>query len=234
MTPLAILIFAKGLTQETDISSYVQTDLQDVTLVAKIIKGDQSELKKINKDFGLSYQFKESTISIKLPLKMRAETKIEDSTILYVINGTDLMTSFAGLHSKQNLATKPGRRQSSVEIGILTPDLFTSFLDAKFVEKDNVTGAAVFDLTFKQSDIDKTRNRVWIDRSKKYIVRRNWFNQEGKQLATFMYTNPIEVNGVWLPTHLEVKNSEDKLAGVTDYTGIKVNSGLSDAMFVIK
>jgi hypothetical protein len=33
---------------------------------------------------------------------------------------------------------------------------------------------------------------------------------------------------------MEVKNGEDKLAGATDYTGIKVNSGLDDSLFAVK
>jgi outer membrane lipoprotein-sorting protein len=233
-TLLAMAFLAKELTQTTSIDSFVQTGITDVTLVALVKTGNQLELKKINKDFGAAFQFKETTLSFKVPLKMRAETKIEDTGIVYVINGAEKALKFGSLHSKEDLANKPGKRQSTVEIGVLTPDLFTSLFDAKFVEEDKASDLVVFDLTFKQSDIDLTRNRVWIDRTKKYVTRRDWFNRDGKQLATFTYSAPVSFNGIWLPTHMEVKNGEDKLAGATDYTGIKVNSGLDDSLFAVK
>ena len=232
MTTLLAMV-AIGLTggQANNIENYLQADLKDATLVAKIVKGDQKELAKINKDFGQSYRFSSSTICFKEPFKMRAEAHVEESSVVYIINGAELLIKLTNFTSKQNLARAPGRRQTLLDIGILTPALMSGLLDSKFIRTDRETGNAVFDLFYKPNMDDSSRNRVWIDKNKKYITKREWFNQWTRQLATFYYLNPVQINGVWLPTRLEVKNVDNVIAGVTKYESIKVNSGLSDSLF---
>ena len=233
-TLLALATVALSSAQATNIGNYVQADLKDATLVAQIVKGDQKELKKINDSFGNSYRFNSSTIYFKEPLKLRAEAHVEDTNITYILNGTDLRIKAAGLSSKQDLAMHPGRRQTLMDIGILTPSLIESLLDAKFIRTDRETGNAVFDLTYKPGMDDNSRYRVWIDKTKKYITKREWFNQWTRQLATFYYSNPVQINGVWLPTKLEVRNVDNVVAGITKYDAIKVNTGLSDTLFNTK
>jgi len=233
-TLIALATFALGNAQTANIENYVQGNLKDATLVAQIVRGDQKELKKINSDFGQSYRFNTSTIYFKEPFKMRAEAHVEETSVVYIINGTDLRIKIPSFSSKQNLAKAPGRRQTLMDVGILTPSLFESLLDAKFIHFDRETGNPVFDLTYKPEMDDQSRYRVWIDKNKKYVTKREWFNQYGRQLATFYYLNPTEVSGVWLPTRLEVKNVDNVVAGVTKYDAIKINTGLSDSLFSTK
>jgi outer membrane lipoprotein-sorting protein len=232
---LAVATVAITSGQATNIDGYLQTDLKDATIVARIVKGNQKELLKINKDFGQSYRFESSTIYFKEPFKMRAEAHVEETSVVYIINGTDLTIKIPNMKlPKQDLAHAPGRRQTLMDIGILTPSLMSGLLNAEFKRMDRETGDAVFDLTYKPEMNDATRYRVWIDKNKKYIAKREWFNQWTRQLATFYYSKPIEVSGVWLPTHLEVKNADNVVAGITSYESIKVNSGISDSLFISK
>jgi len=235
-TLVALATIAFSSAQTTSIENYVQSDLQDATLVAQIVKGDQRELLKINKDFGNSYRFSTSSVYFKEPFKMRAEAHVDETSVVYIINGTRLWIKLPNFNSKQDLSNHPGRRQSLMDVGILTPSLFTTFLDAKFIRNDRETGNVVFDLTYKpgSTDTDSSRYRVWIDKSKKYVTKREWYNQWGRQLATFTYMNPVEVSGVWLPTRMEVKNADNVVAGVTKYDSFKVNTGLKDSLFEAK
>jgi len=66
------------------------------------------------------------------------------------------------------------------------------------------------------------------------VTKREWYNQSGRQLATFIYDDPKQENGVWLPTRLTVKNTDDIVAGVTRYQSIKVNVGIPDSEFAIQ
>jgi hypothetical protein len=231
---IALATVALSGAQGANIDNYVQADLKDATLVAEVVKGDQKELQKINKDFGQSYRFSSSTFYFKEPLQMRAEAHVEDTNVVYIINGPIQRIKLAGINSRQDLSKAPGRRQSLMDIGILTPSLMASLLDAKFIRMDRETGDAVFDLTYKAEMDDSSRNRVWIDKTKKYVTKREWFNQWKRQLATFYYLNPKEFNGVWLPTRMEVKNVDNITAGVTKYDLIKVNTGLLDSLFSTK
>jgi outer membrane lipoprotein-sorting protein len=234
-TIIALATIALSGGQANNIESYLQSDLRDTTFVAKIVKGDQRELLKINKDFGQSYRFDSSRVYFKEPFKMRAEAHVEDTNVIYVINGTDLSIKIPNVKlPKQNLAKAPGRRQSLMDFGILTPSLMSGLLNAEFKRIDRETGDGVFDLTYKSDMDDASRYRVWIDRSKKYITKREWFNQWTRQLATFYYLNPVEVNGVWVPTRLEVKNVDNVIAGITKIEAIKVNTGISDSLFIAR
>jgi len=152
---------------------------------------------------------------------------------MIIVNGpTQLMKiPRAGLHQKTNLATKPGRRQTIFDFGILTPTLFTTLYNAKFVRMDRATGDPVFDVTYQANDL--SRSRIWIDAAHHVIAKREWYNQQGRQLATFFYEDPEQVSGVWVPTKVEVKNVDDVVAAVSNYTAIKVNTGLSDDLFSV-
>lgn len=229
-TALTALVLGQG---SQSIQNYVQPNLQDATFVARVVKGDQRELRKINNDFGQSYRFETSTISVKEPFKVRAEANVEDTHILFILNGTTqyIKVPRAKISTKVNLADKPGRRQTTLDFGILTPSLFNGLFDAKFVRIDRATGNAVFDLTYPGRLDDTSRHRIWVDTEKKYTTKREWYNQYGRQLATFYYEQPKLENGVWMPTRLTVKNMDDKVAGVTTYDSIKVNTGLSDSLF---
>lgn len=231
---IAIGLFPGVAQAPASIQSLVQTGLHDATFTARVIVADQMELKKINKDFGQSYRFGSTSILFKEPLKIRVEAVVEDTHILYIMNGAiqTIKIPRAHINSHQNLAKKPGRRQTPLDFGMLTPSLFGSDLfQPKFVRWDRASGDAVFDLTYPATLDDSSRQRIWVDTKRNYIAKREWYNQEGRQLATFFYENPKLEGGIWMPTKLTVRNVDNKVAGVTAYDSVKVNTGISDDEF---
>lgn len=218
--------------QTPTIQDYLQTKLEDATIVAKIVKANQSELKKINDDFGTSYRFETTTIYLKEPFKLRAEAVVDDTSIRYIINGDTKKLFVRGRTlMTDNLTRDPGKRQTPLDFGLLTPSLFNGLFQAKFVRMDRASGNAVFDLTYVPSLKDKTRHRIWVDVDKKYVTKREWYNRRERQLATFYYEAPSNESGVWIPTRLTVKNVDDIVAGVTSYSNVKVNTGLNEKLF---
>ncbi|MES1227676.1 MAG: hypothetical protein ABUL72_03340 [Armatimonadota bacterium] len=216
-----------------DISSYLQPKLKDVSFVVKVGSSNQKELAKINKDFAQSYRFKQTNVFAKEPFKLRLEAQVEDQSIVFILNGASrwIRVPSAHISQKENLAKSPGKRQTWLDFGILTPGLFTGLYESKFVRNDRESGAAVFDLTYLPSLDDTTRQRVFIDPDKKVVSRREWYGQDGKLKAIFSYEAPIQKAGVWISSKLTVKNADGKVAGVSSYTDLKVNSGLSENLF---
>jgi outer membrane lipoprotein-sorting protein len=92
----------------------------------------------------------------------------------------------------------------------------------------------VFDLTYDPSLDYAARHRVWIDKAKGIITKREWYNHRGTQLATFLYEAPKQYDGVWVPTRMTVKNADNVVAGITRYESVKVNTGLADSLFELK
>lgn len=216
-------------------SDIVQPALHDMQFVAYNKVGNQSELQKINKDFGDSYRFKYLNIWAKEPFKLRLETRVNDTDMYYVLNGTTRVFNIprAKLHQRENLSRGPGKRQTWLDFGLLTRSLLDDLFDAKYIRTDRATGDLVFDLTYPASMKDRSRHRIWVDKSKRYVTKREWYNQKGVQLATFFYEDPKQYDGVWVPTRATVRNVDNRVAGVTEYSSIKVNAGIKESLFDI-
>lgn len=227
---MTVLISALMLAQTPDAKAIVQSSFKDAKFVAKIVTGNQKELKKINDDFAQSYRFDTTTAYVKEPFMLRMEAEVDDTKITYIVNGG---RKYYKLGSKIgvpiDVKNAPGKRQTIMDFGILTPSLFESgFMTAKFVRKDG--DDLVFDITYDHK-LDNSRNRVWVDADKKFIEKRAWYDQAGRLLATFDYSNPKNEGGVWFPTKCTVKNNEGKLAGVTEYIKMSLNKGLDASLF---
>lgn len=215
-----------------------QDDLKDFSFVARRVSANQRELVKINKDFGNAYRFTSTDIKYREPMMLRGESMVEDQSIVYILNGAIRRYRIprAGINTREDLSKAPGKRQTTLDFGLITPSLFNGLFDAKFVRKDTRTGDLVFDLTYLKSLNDDTRHRVWIDPEKKFVKRREWYSQNDnfRLMATFLYEQPQAFGKVFIPTRLTVNNAEGKLAGVSSYTQIQVNKGLATSLFDVK
>ena len=236
MTTVLTAAVIAVLGQSHSIQDYVQSNLKDVAFTAKVGDASQKELAKINEDFAKSYRIKSTLVRLKEPMKLRVESEIDpDNKVVMVLNGATQMYRYprANLSGKQNLSKSPGKRQTFLDFGLLTPGLFKDFYLANFVRMDRETGLAVFDFTFPKSLDDTSRQRVFIEPKKHYIVKREWYAQEGNLRAVFQYDNAVQTGGAWVPTKTTVYNAERKVAGVTTYVGVKANSGIGDDLFKV-
>lgn len=232
----SLAAYAVAVQGSTNIDAFVQKNFQDAMFTARVKFANQKELAKINKDFGQSYRFSFTDFKVKEPFKVRADATVEDTKVTYVINGAKQLIRIPRIrvNSKQDLSKSPGRRQTLLDFGMLTPSLFNNYFEATFVRVDRATGDTVFDLTYVKALDDTTRHRIWVDPQKKYVTRREWYSQRGgRQLATFYYTEPVSSGGIWMPTHVSVKNVDGVLSGETYYTGLKINTGIDDSNFSV-
>ena len=227
---ISLLLAAQG--GDRSISDYVQRNLKDFSITARVVSSDQRELKKIKKDYAQNYTFDKSSVYFKEPFKLRVDSSVEDTTVSVTFNGPSLKIKAPGVSSRQDITNEPSRRETALDFGVLVPSLFDGFFSARFIRMDRETGDPVFDITY----VDKTesaRYRIWIDPVHKTLAKREWYNRYGSQIATFYYDHPQEVSGIWIPTTITVKNIDNKVAGATKYESIKVNAGISDSMFSV-
>lgn len=230
--PLIWLCAGVALAQSQDINEYVQTRLYDLRATVRQQTAKQRELEKINKDFANSYRIKQMTARYKEPSKMRLESKVGVVNVVYIINGNYKHVSAGPIKNTDDISNAPGKRQSLMDFGILTPS-FMKLVNAKFLRYEHEDGVRypVFELTWANAD-DTSKHIVWLDGKTRTIVKRQWYNQAGKLMAVFYYKNPVEAApGIWIPTRVEVYNAEGKLGGVTTYVNLHVNEGLSDNLF---
>lgn len=235
----ASFLFAAAISSSAPAYSWhdiVQTNFQDSSFVGKVLSANSKELKKISADFAASYRLLGSDVNAKIkePFMLRMDAHIEDTEVQFVENGGRRLFKIPRSHlSKvEDVSTAPGKRQTVLDFGLLTPSLFENLFDAKFVRQDRGTGELVFDLTYKEPSYDDTsRQRIWVDSQRHYTTKREWFAQDGHAMATFLYQDPMLQNGVWFPSKVVVKNVDDQVAGITQYLSVKVNSGLTSKPF---
>lgn len=234
--PMTTLIAALSLAG-TPVQSYTwkdiaQTGLKDITFTAVGVKSDRRELRKINDDFAQSYQFDSVKMFGKEPFMIRGEAQVDDTKLLYIMNGSRKYYKIGRAPGIPiDVSNAPGKRQTVFDFGVITPSLFQDLMVANFVRVDRETGALIFDVTYNKKFDDTSRHRIWVDKEKRYVEKRVWYNQEGKQLATFSYEAPKQLSGVWFASKVTVRNNENKVAGVTEYRNVKMNGGLEDSLF---
>ncbi len=98
----------------------VQPNFKDCTFTAKVVKSDQKELAKINKDFGMSFRFSSMNAEVKEPFMVKLESKAEGTTVQYIENDGRLEYRIVKLHlgKVENVADAPGKQQLVMEFGI--------------------------------------------------------------------------------------------------------------------
>lgn len=224
-------LFAAATTPAVDFDDAVSNNLSDLQFNMKLKSANRSELKKINNDFALGYEAESGLVQWKEPMKLKLSSNVNGEKIIYLIAGNkqSYFVQRFNLRKTDDLSQDPGRHQTLFDFGLITPSISQQFLKGVFVRTD-ADGFNIFDATFRQ-DRDTTRFRIWVHPSKRYVAKRVWYNRKGQLMATFEYENPVQSNGVWVATRVTVKNSENKVAGVTEYSNIRANSGLADSIF---
>jgi outer membrane lipoprotein-sorting protein len=232
-TTLASALLINAGFQSRDISDYLPTTLKDVSFENVLTKSNLKEATKINKDYNKQLAFAQGSIQAKEPFKLRISAKIEDTKGLLIMNGSRgaLKIPSMRLSTSIDSSKDPGRRTNLMDMGILTIAIATKFYDAKFVRFDRETGNPVFDLTFPK-ELDYTvRSRVWLDKTKKCMVKREQYGMEGEFKATYFYSGITEIGGIHFPTKLTALNAENKTAAEFQLKNFAVNTNLSEDLF---
>lgn len=217
-----------------DFKSFVQDKLRDLQMESRAKGVRLGELRKINKDFANAYRFKRMTVYYKEPLKLRLESEVQGTRILYILNGGTKFVSGGGRRVREDVSNSPGKRQTPLDFGFITPAVARQ-LEANFQKEEREGGASlfVFQIEWNYGD-DDAKHIVWLDPEKRYTVRRVWFSSTGRYRARFEYKEPVQAApGIWIPTKVEVFNVDQRFGGRTVNTNIRVNTGLSDDLFRI-
>ncbi|MFQ3668845.1 MAG: hypothetical protein SNJ74_00020 [Fimbriimonadaceae bacterium] len=230
--PAASLLALAGQATAADI---VQRNFRDASMQARIVQTDFRELREISSDFGNQYRFRSIRIWVAEPMRLRLEAQVEDTNVTYILNGFRQSARIPrlGINSRQDLSRSPGRLQTVFDFGILTPSLLENLFDAEFVRNDRATGNLVFDIRYKPELNDSSRHRIWVDPERRIVTRREWYGQGSRPRlrAIFLYQNPVLAGGIWLPTRVEVRSANNRVAGITEYIDYRVNQGIPEERF---
>ncbi|MCW3055714.1 MAG: hypothetical protein JWN14_4884 [Chthonomonadales bacterium] len=224
-----------------NLNDYVVKDLNDFTASMKILEFNEHEGVKINKDFPLIYKIKgDIKVKYKEENKLRIDGRLGASNATLIVNGTTQYATIPAAHIKTAipLGREPGKRKTLLDVGLISKG-YLAYTQAEFKRTQVVDGilCAVFSVSYRDKSLDTSHRMIWIDPKTKIVLKRDEYSQgdtdhPGKLNATFLYKQPVEHDGFWFPSRIEAYNNENKKAGVTAYTDVKVNVGIDESQFV--
>ncbi|NLC57788.1 MAG: outer membrane lipoprotein-sorting protein [Armatimonadetes bacterium] len=215
------------------INSAVNTRIKDFRASATLDEANLEALKKIGSDYANAYRAKTMETYFKEPGKLRFEAKAVGITFTQVVNNNTIFTSVLGIKRTRDISRLPQARQTSMEIGFITPNALRDFT-ARHTGTQRLAGRTlqVYELRYKQADQRGKKVVLWVDVARKVLARRYLYHGDGRLKARFEYSNPQQVaSGIWVPRRIAVYNAEGQFGGVTHYSNIRVNTGLDDALF---
>jgi hypothetical protein len=218
---------AKALPKLDDYA--MSTSVTKMTAVGKTVMANQAELSKLGKDFGDSYRVHEGKYTFQAPDYLEYNTQVGPTNIsLITTNTVKTVKVRAGIIKQDHTDDISGdstKRQTLFSLGLL-PGNFLETVLSTYMGRETVQGTdcVVFDLKYvKEGPAVKRHFLIWVDPVKHYVVQKRVWDLFARQRETVIYTNPINVSGkIWIPTRAELYNQENKLGGVVEYTGIKV------------
>jgi hypothetical protein len=225
-----------GVRAQEALSKYAQPALRDFSVTGSIVQKNDAELRKIDNSFVQAYRFRESLIQYKEPMKLRIDSKAGLLTVRYVINGNRKSTQVPGLriNKVKDITGRPGEQQSMLDSGILTPGFLADGVASRFVGMQTLDGRKVPVFEFWYTDERNSRHHfVWIDPAKRFVLRHDVHHRSGGLKMRFVFQQPKQIAGIWVPTRVGLYNAENRLAAITRYDKIKVNTGLSESLFRI-
>ncbi|MEM2786457.1 MAG: outer membrane lipoprotein-sorting protein [Candidatus Nitrosotenuis sp.] len=206
--------------------------LKDVSFQMVTISANRSELRKVSHEFALAYEASNMNVVYKDPMQIRLTWKMSGQSVIYIISNNKQVYQVPKINLlkiNENISESPGKIQSLFDFGVLTNGIISQYLDGEYVqtEKESVF---VFDAKYKQKG-DSSRFRLWIDMEKRLIIKREWYNQFDKLIATFLYEEPARFDDIWFPTKLTIINADKKIAAISSYKDIRINQGIIDEIF---
>jgi hypothetical protein len=226
---------AGAVISEAELKSRVEEaakGLSDISMVGTVTYKDKRAIAKIDSSYARLYDFKSARIFFKDPDKLRMEGKLGMVRFEYIINGWSkiIRAPTVRFTKREDFTGDPAKLQDAFDIGIVTPALWRNrrieVIDDPEAAKN---GEIKLRLHWPKGDMILL---AWLDEKELWLKRFEKRTASGELQLKAVYLNPRKPGGViWMPTTVELYASDGEKAGATEYTDIKVNSGLSDSLF---
>jgi len=205
---------------------------QDLTMVAAVTYKDKKALSKVEPTFARLYDFSSATISLRMPDKLRMESKLGMVRVEYIINGPRKIVRIPALKVNKvgDYPNDPAKLQDAFDVGLVTSDMWRN-RQIEIVDDAEaaISGEIKLRLRWAKGTIVYY---AWLDAKDLWLKRFEKRDGEGKLLLHILYSDPQRAgNVIWIPCKAEMYNSDGEKAGASEYRDIKVNTGLADSLF---
>ena len=207
-------------------------NFSDLTMVGSVVYTDKKALAKIDSNFTRLYDFKSAIVSFKQPDKFRMEGKLGMVKFEYIVNGG--MKIFRApavkMNKKEDYSNDPAKLQSALDVGLITPTLWKNRSVEIVNDPDcESKGEILLKLRWPKGHMVYF---AWIDAEHLWLKKFEKHDEHDQVLVSWVYSEPRNVGGViWMPTKVDMYAPDGQRAGGSEFTDIKVNTGLAESLF---
>ena len=232
---MAIASPTRALITEPELKARIEQaakDFRDISMVGTVTYKNKKAIAKIESNYARLYDFKSANVSFKYPDKLRMDGKLGMVRFEYIINGWSkiIRAPTVRFTKREDFTDDPAKLQDALDIGIVTPTLWRNRRIEVIADAEAAaSGEIKLRLHWPKGDMILL---AWLDEKDLWLKRFEKRTSAGELQFKVIYLNPRKAGGVvWMPTTVELYASDGEKAGATEYTDIKVNTGLADSLF---
>ncbi len=205
---------------------------KSVSMVGTVTYKNKKAIASIESNYARLYDFKSASISFKDPDKLRMDGKLGMVRFEYIVNGWSkiIRAPTVRFTKREDFTGDPAKLQDAFDVGLVTPALWRHrrievIDDAEAAARDEIK----IRLHWPKGDMMLL---AWLDKEDLWLKRFEKRTGAGELQLKVLYLKPRKAGGIiWMPTTVELYASDGEKAGASEYTDIRVNTGLADSFF---
>jgi outer membrane lipoprotein-sorting protein len=205
--------------------------IKDLSVALRIVHEETNydELKKIGGAFATSYRVPTYELVYKSPGKLRVQGKAGPLSALLIYVGDTKRFRIGLIKKTQDVRGNPGQKQSLMDVGICSKDWLSTDYQAVFQRREGLL--LVYKLVQRNTD-NKSHELIWVNPKTFITEKRQSRNSEGELQKEIRYLKARELRpGIFLPSRVEIYNSQGKLGAVQTVEEVRVNVGVAESLF---
>ena len=225
----------RGAITESELKARIEKaagGFKDISMVGVVTYKNKKAIAKIESNYARLYEFKSAVVSYKDPDKLRMDGKLGMVKFEYIINGWSKIVRAPTIRfsKREDFTGDPAKLQDAFDLGIVTPALWRNRRIEVIEDPEAAQNHEIkIRLYWPKGDMALL---AWLDEQDLWLKRFEKRTGDGKLQLKVLYLNPRKVGGViWMPTTVEIYTSDGEKAGTSEYTDVKVNTGLPDSLF---
>ncbi len=210
------------------------SSIRDLRGTMLVHPASRSEAKEINKGIleFLDYGFRDAEVFYIRPDKFRAQGNAKGVDVSYVLNGNikQVLAPSMMLKKTDDLADERSRKQTTLDLGFASDTLWRDF-NVKILSQSNGT----IKLRLNPKGDDGQRHEiVALDSKTLKVLTRERYKGDGKLRSRSIYSAHKTLGKMPVATKVNVLSADGGSAGSIEMKNLKINTGVSPALFQIK
>ncbi len=210
----------------------VSSELKDISFLGTVTYKNKKAMEKIESNYARLYDFQSARVYYKEPDKLRIEGKLGMVKFEYICNGSLKIVRAPAIRftNRKDYSNDPAKLQDALDIGLVTTSLWRHRrIEVLDDPEASSNGEIKVRLRWPKGEV---AHIIWLDAKDLWLKRFEKRAADGTLIFRVNYSNPRKVgNVIWIPTTIDVYTSDGEKAGSTEYSDIKVNTGLADSLF---